>query len=63
MEKKLYEWYLQQKAKNTIITAKMIKVMAKQLTQCRDFIASKGWLDKFKVRYSLEIAKELLNEK
>ena len=28
------------------------------LTTCPDFIASKGWLDKFKIRYNLEIAKE-----
>ena len=25
----------------------------------KDFIASKGWLDKFKVRYNLDIDKEI----
>ena len=36
----------------------MVKDKAIQLSKCGDFIASKGWLDKFKVRYGLEIAKE-----
>ena len=36
----------------------MVKNKAISLSKCRDFIASKGWLDKFKVRYKLDIAKE-----
>ena len=36
----------------------MVKDKAMELTNCNDFIASKGWLDKFKVRYNLEISKE-----
>lgn len=36
----------------------MVKEKAKELSKCEDFIASKGWLDKFKVRYALEIEKE-----
>ena len=36
----------------------MIKEKAIELTTCQDFIASKGWLDKFKIRYRLDIAKE-----
>lgn len=36
----------------------MIKNKAIELSKCKDFIASKGWLDKFKVRYDLEIFKE-----
>lgn len=36
----------------------MIKERAIKLKTCPDFIASKGWLDKFKIRYRLEIAKE-----
>lgn len=40
------------------VTARMIKKRAIELTKCKDFIASKGWLDKFKVRYNLEIVKE-----
>jgi hypothetical protein len=36
----------------------MVKNKAIELSKCRDFIASKGWLDKFKVRYNLDIVKE-----
>jgi hypothetical protein len=35
----------------------MVKERAIELTTCPDFIASKGWLDKFKIRYNLDIAK------
>lgn len=38
-----------------IVTADMIKRKAKELTNHSDFIASKGWLDKFKQRYNLKI--------
>jgi len=62
MEKNLHNWYVEKKARGEIITAKMIKEKAIQLTNCSDFIASKGWLDKFKVRYNLEISKESAKE-
>lgn len=58
MEKRLYDWYIDMKNAGQLVTAKMIKEKAMELTNCSDFIASKGWLDKFKVRYSLEISKE-----
>ena len=58
MEKNLYQWYIDMRAEGLPITAKMIKERAIQLTNCNDFIASKGWLDKFKVRFNLEISKE-----
>ena len=58
MEKHLYKWYLNSKKNKVQLTARMVKNKAIQLSKCRDFIASKGWLDKFKVRYKLEIAKE-----
>ena len=58
MEKNLYNWYRDKKNRGDIITAKMIKEKAIELTNCSDFIASKGWLDKFKVRFNLEISKE-----
>ena len=38
-----------------IVTADMIKRKAKELSNHSDFIASKGWLDKFKQRYNLKI--------
>ena len=40
----------------------MIKEQAINLSNKDDFIASKGWLDKFKVRYKLEISKESSRE-
>mmetsp|Transcript_5301 Transcript_5301/g.5076 ORF Transcript_5301/g.5076 Transcript_5301/m.5076 type:complete len:575 (-) Transcript_5301:123-1847(-) len=58
MEKELYQWYLSKKASGAKVTARMIKNMAITISHCDDFIASKGWLDKFKVRYNLEISKE-----
>ena len=58
MEKNLYNWYREKKNRGENITAKMIKEKAIELTNCDDFIASKGWLDKFKVRFNLEISKE-----
>ena len=58
MEKDLYNWYLTKKRDGDPVTARMIKDRAIVLSTCKDFIASKGWLDKFKIRYRLEIAKE-----
>jgi hypothetical protein len=39
----------------------MIKDKALELRSSPDFIASKGWLDKFKIRFRLEISKEACN--
>ena len=58
MEKELYKWYLHMKDSGLQITARMVKNKAIELSKCNDFIASKGWLDKFKVRYHLDIVKE-----
>lgn len=58
MEKDLYQWYLDMKDKGVQLTARAVKNKAIELTKCGDFIASKGWLDKFKVRYNLDIVKE-----
>lgn len=59
MEKRLYHWYLRKAEEGFPVTAKMVKDKAIKLTTCPDFIASKGWLDKFKIRFNLDIAKEL----
>ncbi|CAI2360206.1 unnamed protein product [Moneuplotes crassus] len=58
MEKELYAWYLNKKHQGIPVTAKMVKDKAIDLKNCDDFIASKGWLDKFKIRFNLEISKE-----
>jgi hypothetical protein len=58
MERKLFFWYNDlHKSKNIPVTAKMIKQKALELTRFRDFIASKGWLEKFKKKYNLELSR------
>lgn len=53
MELELHRWYLNQLRLKQQVTAKQLKKKAIDLTTNKDFIASKGWLDKFKVRYGL----------
>lgn len=59
MEKKLYAWYdeYHNKLKNPV-TAEIIKKKALEFKSCKEFIASKGWLEKFKKKFKLEIIKE-----
>ena len=58
MEKALYKWYKSETNEGRLVTARKVKDMAIKMSTCQDFIASKGWLDKFKVRYKLDIQKE-----
>jgi len=59
MEHKLYEWYKEYHDRNQkIVTAKLIKQKALEFTKCKDFIASKGWLEKFRKQHNLEIIRE-----
>lgn len=59
MEQKLIEWYRDHHdVKNFPVTAKMIKRKALEFSLFRGFSASKGWLEKFKKKYNLEIARE-----
>ncbi len=58
MEKKLYAWYVQLKEDNIPVTPKMIKQKALSITKFKDFIASKGWLEKFKRKFNLELSRE-----
>ncbi len=59
MEKKLYDWYTEFHDKNNYpVTAKLIKKKALEFKTCRDFIASKGWLEKFKKKFRLDITRE-----
>jgi len=55
MESDLHSWYLDMESKHQVITGKMIKHKALEFSNCRDFIASKGWLDKFKQRYDMHL--------
>lgn len=55
MERALYKWYKSETKEGRMVTARKVKEMAIKMSTCGDFIASKGWLDKFKVRYRLDI--------
>ncbi|KEJ83005.1 hypothetical protein OXYTRIMIC_466 [Oxytricha trifallax] len=59
MEGKLYKWFIEQKSRGEVVSAKKLKSKAKELSEYpEEFYASKGWLDKFKNRYGLEVTKE-----
>ena len=58
MEKTLFNWYEDLKKKNIPVTPKMIKKKALEIKKFPDFIASKGWLEKFKRKFKLELSRE-----
>ena len=58
MEKTLFNWYEDLKKKNIPVTPKMIKKKALEITKFKDFIASKGWLEKFKRKFKLELVEK-----
>ena len=62
MEEKLLIWYNDIMKKNVNITAKMIRITAKmirdkavEISDDKDFLASKGWLEKFKKKNGIQI--------
>ena len=55
MENKLVEWYNELKNQNIIVTAKMIREKAVEISGDKDFLASKGWLEKFKKKFNIRI--------
>ena len=55
MEEKLINWYYIEIKKGTIITAKMIRNKAMELSLDKEFLASKGWLEKFKRKFNINI--------
>ena len=58
MEMILFSWYLDLKENKKIsVTSKMVKQKALEITKHRDFIASKGWLEKFKKKHHLELVR------
>ena len=59
MERKLLVWYQNHHEINrNIVTAKLMRQKALELTKCKDFIASKGWLNKFKRQYNIKLIRE-----
>jgi len=64
MEDKLYRWYKEYCIdKKCLITSKMIKKKALEYSSSTSFCASKGWLEKFKKKYKLQITKEITLKK
>lgn len=55
MEAKLVEWYNNITKKGISVTAKMIRDKAVEISTDRDFLASKGWLEKFKRKFDIKI--------
>lgn len=64
MERRLYEWYIDYHVnKNLPVTSKMIKAKALEFSSLDDFNASKGWLEKIKKKYNLEITRSATSKK
>ena len=58
MEIQLYSWYLDYHIKNkNPVSSKDIKAKAKEFSTEKCFLASKGWLEKFKNRNKLKLTR------
>lgn len=61
LEKRLYAWFVDRRSMHDIITNDVLKLKAldinKSMNGSDDFIASDGWLTKFKKRFNLRILK------
>jgi hypothetical protein len=55
MEIKLIKWYNEKIEKGKFPTSAMIKRKALMLTRSKRFLASKGWMEKFKRKYNIRI--------
>ena len=56
MENKLVEWYREEIEGGANVSAKMIRDKAVEISGDKDFLASKGWLEKFKKKFGIRIA-------
>ena len=56
MENKLVEWYREEISGGANVSAKMIRDKAVEISGDKDFLASKGWLEKFKKKFGIRIA-------
>ena len=57
MEMKVYMWYKKEIAEGRELTSKDVKSYAKEHCSVKNFNASKGWLEKFKNKYSLKLTR------
>ena len=56
MEEKLVEWYNEISKENGVsVTSKMVREKAMKISEDKDFLASKGWLEKFKKKFNIRI--------
>ena len=55
MESKLVEWYNETVGLNVNVSAKMIREKAVEISEDKEFLASKGWLEKFKKKFGIKI--------
>ena len=55
MENKLVEWYNKVVNQNVNVSAKMIRDKAMEISEDKEFLASKGWLEKFKKKFNIKI--------
>lgn len=54
MENKVVQWFYKQKSLGRKVTAKNIKVQARRYSTCKNFLASKGWFEKFRKKYNIK---------
>lgn len=61
VEAALYNWFLQQRLAHVPVSSDLLRTKAKhfyeRITQKDDFLASSGWLDKFKKRHGIRFLK------
>ena len=59
-DQKVYEWFVTQRSKNIPISGPLLQERARQIRQqlggttADDFKASNGWLEKFRIRHSIQ---------
>lgn len=53
MEHQLIEWYNSEVSRGKVITVDELKDKALSLTKCKEFLASKGWVEKIRKKYNL----------
>ena len=55
MEEKLVDWYNLITKRGISVTAKMIRNKAVEISSDKEFLASKGWFEKFKRKFNIKI--------